>query len=90
MKTPDLRGTGRLATAQFRVRRGVSTRGRTRRQLGELSGVVESVGADVDGFAPGDRVIGYVTHGAGRERVAVPAQRLFKLTAALDLTAPPG
>jgi NADPH2:quinone reductase len=30
-------------------------------------------------------VIGYVTHGAARERVAVPAQKLFKLTAALDL-----
>ena len=47
--------------------------------------MVESVGADVGGFAPGDRVLGYFTHGAARERVAVPAQKLFKLTAALDL-----
>ncbi len=28
---------------------------------GEFAGVVDSVGAGVAGFAPGDRVIGYVT-----------------------------
>jgi NADPH2:quinone reductase len=52
---------------------------------GEFSGVVESVGAGVADFTPGDRVIGYITHGAARERAAVPAEKLVKLTAALDL-----
>jgi NADPH2:quinone reductase len=52
---------------------------------GEFSGVVESVGAGVVDFTPGDRVIGYITHGAARERAAVPAGKLVKLTAALDL-----
>ena len=37
---------------------------------GEFAGVVERTGAGVDGFAPGDRVLGYVTFGAARERVA--------------------
>src|SRR5205823_10612065 len=37
---------------------------------GEFTGVVERAGAGVDGFAPGDRVLGYVTFGAARERVA--------------------
>jgi NADPH2:quinone reductase len=52
---------------------------------GEFSGVVESIGAGVVDFTPGDRVIGYITHGAARERAAVPAEKLVKLTAALDL-----
>ncbi len=52
---------------------------------GEFSGVVENVGAGVSEFAPGDRVIGYVTFGAARERLAVPASNLVKLTAPLDL-----
>ncbi len=52
---------------------------------GEFAGVVESVGAGVTGFAPGDRVIGYFTYGAARERAAVPASKLVKLTAELDL-----
>ena len=51
---------------------------------GEFAGLVESVGADVSGFAPGDRVIGYVTYGAARERMAVPAAKLIKLDADLD------
>ena len=51
---------------------------------GEFAGVVESVGAGVSGFAPGDRVIGYVTYGAARERMAVPADKLIKLDADLD------
>ena len=51
---------------------------------GEFAGVVDSVGTGVSGFAPGDRVIGYVTYGAGRERMAAPADKLIKLDADLD------
>ena len=51
---------------------------------GEFAGIVESVGADVSGFAPGDRVIGYVTHGAARERMAAPADKLIKFDGDLD------
>jgi NADPH2:quinone reductase len=51
---------------------------------GEFAGVVESVGADVAGFAPGDRVIGYVTYGAARERMVAPADKLIKLDSDLS------
>ena len=51
---------------------------------GEFAGTVESVGAGVAGFAPGDRVVGYITHGGAREHTAAPAEKLVKLTAALD------
>jgi NADPH2:quinone reductase len=51
---------------------------------GEFSGVVEAVGAGVTGFAAGDRVLGYTTYGAARERMAVPAEKLIPLTADLD------
>jgi NADPH:quinone reductase len=45
---------------------------------------VESVGAGVAGFAPGDRVIGYVNYGAARERMAAPADKLIKLDSDLS------
>ena len=51
---------------------------------GEFAGVVESVGAGVTGFVPGDRAIGYVTHGAARERMAVPVDKLIKYDGGLD------
>ena len=51
---------------------------------GEFAGTVESVGAGVTGFAAGDRVVGYITHGGAREHTAAPAEKLVKLTAALD------
>jgi len=51
---------------------------------GEFAGVVESVGSGVAEFKPGDRVIGYVTHGAARERMAAPADKLIKLDADLS------
>jgi NADPH:quinone reductase len=50
----------------------------------EFAGVVTRVGADVAGFAPGDRVLGYGGHGAAREQVALRAERLVKLPDALD------
>ena len=52
---------------------------------GEFTGVVESVGAGVDALAPGDPVLGYITFGAARQRVAAVADNLVKLTAELDL-----
>jgi NADPH:quinone reductase len=51
---------------------------------GELAGVVESVGAGVTEFAPGDRVMGYTNFNAARERTAVAASQLVKLPAGLD------
>jgi NADPH2:quinone reductase len=50
----------------------------------EFAGVVESVGAGVTAFAPGDRVMGYTNFGAARERLAVAADNISKLTADLD------
>jgi len=52
---------------------------------GEFTGIVESVGEGVTGFAPGDRVLGYCTFGAARECVAVGADKLVKLGVDLDL-----
>jgi NADPH2:quinone reductase len=51
---------------------------------GEFAGVVESVGAGVSEFAPGDRVMGYTNFNAARERTAVAAQQIVKIPAALD------
>jgi NADPH2:quinone reductase len=50
----------------------------------EFAGVVESLGAGVTGFAPGERVIGYAGWGAARERLTIAAQRLVKMPAGLD------
>ena len=50
----------------------------------EFAGVVESVGADVTGFAAGDRVLGYGGFGAAREKIAISAQRVVKIPDALD------
>jgi NADPH2:quinone reductase len=50
----------------------------------EFAGTVDSVGAGVGTVKAGDRVMGYMTYGAARERVAVPAERLVKIPDALD------
>jgi NADPH2:quinone reductase len=50
----------------------------------EFAGVVESVGPDVTTPAPGDRVLGWLGHGAARERVAAPAAQLVKIPDALE------
>ena len=49
----------------------------------EFAGTVESLGAGVTGFAPGDRVIGYAGWGAARQKLAIAAQRLVKMPAGL-------
>src|ERR1700704_1442210 len=45
----------------------------------EFAGHVESVGAGVEGFAAGDRVIGYTRWGAAREKVVVGTDKLVKI-----------
>jgi NADPH2:quinone reductase len=50
----------------------------------EFSGVVESIGAGVTEFAPGDRVMGHMGWGAAREAVAISVLQLAKLPDALD------
>ena len=52
---------------------------------GEFAGVVESVGAGVTAFKPGDRVMGYTNFNAARERTAVAASQIVKVPAGLDL-----
>jgi NADPH2:quinone reductase len=51
---------------------------------GEFAGVVESVGPGVTEFQPGDRVMGYTNFNAARERTAVAAGQIVKLSADLD------
>jgi len=50
----------------------------------EFAGEVQSIGAGVTGFAPGDRVIGNIGWGAAREKVAVAAEQLVPMPAGLD------
>lgn len=50
----------------------------------EFSGIVESLGTGVTTLKAGDRVMGYSTYGAARERVVMKAERLVKLPANLD------
>lgn len=50
----------------------------------EFAGVIESVGADVTAFKPGDRVLGFTGYGAAREKIAVPVKALTPIPAGLD------
>lgn len=54
------------------------------RTLGsDLAGVVDAVGADVEGFTPGDEVYG-VTRGSFTEMAIVPAAKLARMPAGLS------
>ncbi|RYE02274.1 MAG: NADPH:quinone oxidoreductase family protein, partial [Sphingomonadales bacterium] len=46
---------------------------------GEIAGVIESVGAGVTGWAPGDRVIAVPGHGGLVEKLALSPAQLFRL-----------
>jgi NADPH2:quinone reductase len=50
----------------------------------EFAGRIESLGPGVEGFAPGDRVIGYARWGAAREKLAIGADKLVKMPEGLD------
>src|SRR6201988_262424 len=45
----------------------------------EIAGVIESVGAGVTDFKPGDRVAALIGHNGAREKVAVPASAIVKI-----------
>jgi len=53
---------------------------------GEFAGTISEVGADVTGFAVGDRVFGVSGFGAFAERIAVDAQALRRIPDGLDVT----
>jgi NADPH:quinone reductase len=50
----------------------------------EFAGTVESIGAGVTALSVGDRVLGYAGYGAARKRVAIAAEKLVKMSAAVD------
>src|ERR1700745_3924687 len=50
----------------------------------EFAGIVESAGDGVNGFARGERVVGWMGSGAARERVVIKADRLAKMPDKLD------
>jgi NADPH:quinone reductase len=52
---------------------------------GEFSGRIAALGAEVTGFAVGDRVMGPTGYGAAREQVAVPARTLAHVPDGLPL-----
>ncbi len=52
---------------------------------GEFAGVVEAVGEGVREVAIGDRVCGYIRHGAAREKVIAPVRALVRVPEGLDL-----
>jgi NADPH:quinone reductase-like Zn-dependent oxidoreductase len=50
----------------------------------EFAGIVEAVGANVDGWRVGDRVIGSAINGGLAEQIAIPAHAAFPLPARHD------
>jgi NADPH2:quinone reductase len=53
----------------------------------ELAGVVKEVGAGVDAFRPGDKVIAFTTYGAFAEEAKTEAARLLPLPEGMDFVA---
>jgi NADPH:quinone reductase len=51
----------------------------------EFAGEIDSVGADVTGFARGDHVIGAIGWNAAREKLVAPAERIIKVPPGIDL-----
>ena len=56
----------------------------------EFAGRIESLGPGVEGFAAGDRVIGYARSARRGEKIAADAGKLVKYRPASTPTAPPG
>src|SRR5215216_4790917 len=52
----------------------------------ELAGVVKEVGAGVNGFRPGDRVLAFTTYGAFAEEVKTEASRLLPIPNGMSFT----
>src|SRR3954463_6571352 len=50
----------------------------------EVAGIVESVGPEVSGIKPGDRVIASCGHNGARDKIALPASAIVKIPEALD------
>ena len=50
----------------------------------EFAGRVESLATGVSSLKIGDRVLGYGTHGAARERIAIAAEKLVKIPDGVD------
>jgi NADPH2:quinone reductase len=50
----------------------------------EFAGVVRAIGDGVQGFAPGDRVIGFTRTGAFAEQALAPAEALMPMPAEMD------
>ena len=50
----------------------------------ELAGIIKSVGPDVNGVRPGDRVIAITIHGAFAEEVKTEARRIVPIPAGMD------
>jgi NADPH:quinone reductase len=50
----------------------------------EFAGRVESLGPGVSSLKVGDRVLGYGTHGAARQRIAIAAEKLVTIPAGVD------
>ena len=50
----------------------------------EFAGIVRTVGANVQGFIPGDRVMGLASSGAFADALTISAKQLIKLPAILD------
>jgi NADPH2:quinone reductase len=57
---------------------------------GEISGTVSAIGADVEGWAIGDRLAAGIGTGGFAEKVAVDASRAYRIPAGVDLTAAAG